>query len=192
MENLEDSPTRKAHVTEKWWHRLLKVSLYGSTALVLVVIGMIQLGSARYYTYSYSFENAYENAIGNENDCTVYEYSKDVSCGDLRNSKQFVTQYLIANGEKRTKNGKLTIREAIALSKKEGHSDFDLSRYFIEDQKIRYKMQQHYNSKELISGFGYTLIVGGIWFIVGLIGYKILLYIVHGHTQVKREPRPGS
>ncbi len=184
MEKLDNKPTRD-YVPETWWHRLLWVLIYGSTALVLVVIGMMQLDGATYLTYSYSFEKTYDAIRGDETDCSVYEYSKDVWCGELKSSQVFIERYLIENGNDLIKNKKLTVRDAVELSKREGLSNFDLASYLIKDQKIRYKTQDHYDKAKLLSGIWTTFAAGMAWLLIGIVGINLLLYIVYGHTRVK-------
>ena len=72
----------------------------------------------------------------------------------------------------------------------EGRSDREIADFIIQKYQIKYKKQYNLNTNKLISGLGVILLIALTWYIVALVLYKIILYIVHGHTRV-RKPTPN-
>ena len=81
----EESERSETYVTEKWWHRFLRVLMYVSTCIVLVVAGLLLISASNNYTYSYSysFEPNYEVEKGEERNCSYYKYDDSVNCGEI-------------------------------------------------------------------------------------------------------------
>ncbi|MBA7496693.1 hypothetical protein ES702_07302 [subsurface metagenome] len=63
-------------------------------------------------------------------------------------------------------------------------SDFEIARFIIKNHQIKYKRRLNFNT--IILGLGVILLIAITWYIVALVLYKIVLYIVHGHTRVRK------
>jgi hypothetical protein len=182
----EDTKTL-ASVPERWWHRLLRVIGYISVAMVLIITLSIQLDSAEYYTYAYSFEDAYDASTGVELDCHTYDTLQDISCGEFDEPKKFVEAYLDRVGSKRTRSGEQTIRELIEAAKKDkGLSDWDVASGLIGEKSYTYKMQSHWSQSGVLAAIGWAIASAFLWFLVVAALYKTILFVAYGHTKVKK------
>jgi hypothetical protein len=185
-ESSDIAPARK-YALETWWHRLLRVLIYGSTLLLcFFFVQKAVIESSQHQRYSYSFEKDYGTVKGSEYNCTVDENSKLVLCGDLNDPDQLLIKYTSIRGSEPAKDGKGTVNEAIQELRRRGFSAFDLAKLIVEGRKIRYKAEERYNIQELMSGLGMALLIGGAWYLTALLVYKIILYVVYGHTKVKK------
>lgn len=136
-------------------------------------------------TTFYTFEKDYAQREGIPSSCTVYEYIKSVSCGDLLTPEDFIDKWTSIRGMEKNKHGKL-INDAYRELRTKGYSDYDLAKDIIEGDKIQYKMQAHYDYQRLASGFGWSVAIGLFVYLLGLLIYKLILYIVYGHTRIKK------
>ena len=199
----KNNPQMKEYVSEKWWHRLLKVVIYISTIIVLFLSAAILYDSFKVvsYTYSYSFEEGYDKFKGKEYDCKTYSYLKYISCGKGTISASDFNQLFLLSLQielkrykgKNQKKYKL-VKKIIALYKKKKQlmeSDHKFSEYIIINKKVKRKEQRHINYKNSISLVGVSLAIGAGWFIASMILYKLILYIAHGHTRVRKQVNKG-
>lgn len=67
-------------------------------------------------------------------------------------------------------------------------TDREKAEFIIQKYQIKYK--RRYDLNKLLSGLGIVLLIAISWYFFSLVLYKIILYIVHGHTIV-RKPTPN-
>ena len=182
---------RQDWAPERWWHRLLRVLIYVSTFLLLVVSGAIVADRAEYFTYAYSFEPEYStvSGIGSEETCRVSD-SDYLSCGD--SAEQLIERYLKAKGTlpaaKRWPKYK-TVSALIDEFRKNVTKDSYTVRFIVEEVEehgVTYKTVRRWRQKKLLRGAGVAVGVTCGWLVLCLFGYKVLLYVVHGHTRVRK------
>jgi hypothetical protein len=63
-------------------------------------------------------------------------------------------------------------------------TDREKAEFIIQKYQIKYK--KRYNINKLLSGLGIVLLIGISWYIFVLVLYKIILYIIHGHTRIHK------
>jgi hypothetical protein len=181
----------RAVVVERWWHRLLHVISYGLTLLILCITLLIQVEEAEYYTYSYSFQPDYKSSTGDQFKCYSYDSLKTISCGEFSDGEAFMKYYLAITGEDKVTNQdgeKTTPNQIFAdLRAKEGRSDSDIAVSLIGKNAFSYRREQHWNTSKLLIA---VAVACGITFgsFVALLGlYKVVLFVVHGHTRIVRK-----
>ena len=185
MTNQDAEPRKVA--AERWWHRLLRVVGYGLALVVLSVSLLVQIETAQYYTYTYSFQSNFTASNGDEFKCQSYESIKSISCGEFSDGDAFINFYLSIVGNDKLRDGTMTINELFADLRAEGHKDSDLAVDLIARKGYSYRLEKHWDMRKLLmaiaTAFGITLAT-----FVALVGlYKVILFIVHGHTRVVRE-----
>jgi len=85
---------------EQWWHRLLRVMMYGSTVVVFALTGVALVPSEPHITYSYSFDPYYDLRPGASTPCRYVRSADKLDCGAFTNSKEFVSHLLEIKGFK--------------------------------------------------------------------------------------------
>ena len=201
-----ETPTKKEYVVERWWHRLLKTIQYITTLIILIGALFVVIYEAQYYTYSYSFEPDYAESKGKEYNCNASDYIDSIDCGDLNNGEKFTTKYMALNNRRIRENVKKMVRKGATneevesyLTLEEGLTPyknkfgdirekygFKTAKSIIQKNQIKYKKKRNFNLNKLISGLGIVLLTTITWYILALVLYKIILYIVHGHTRVRK------
>jgi len=58
----------------------------------------------------------------------------------------------------------------------------------LEDYKVRYRRATHGKLGPLAQSVGLTLGIGILWYFVTLFIYKVILFVVYGHTKVRKAP----
>lgn len=168
---------------EKWWHRLLRVLGYGLTILILVSALIINIENAKFYTYTYSFEPNFDESTGDKFDCHAYETLERISCGEYEDGPEFIKFYLSVIGDRKLKDGSRTINE-LFTDLRAKKSDSVIAVEVIQNKKYSYRRQQHWDVGKLlfaiVASFG--IAVGFFMALFGL--YKVVLFVVHGHTRI--------
>jgi len=193
---VSEPSSAKPYAVEQWWHRLLRVFGYVLIALVLLVSLSIFVDDADYFTYRYSFEPHYKEGLGEEFDCHSYDSIKTISCGAFSDGEQFLKYYLSVtgeekllsvNGEGKLRDGQRTVNDFFADLRAKGHKDSDLAVSLIGDKGYTYRREKHWDPSKLTTAVLKALAVSFGVFIVLFSLYKATLFIVHGHTLVRRE-----
>ena len=110
---------RRAGLRGKWFHRISIVLISGSTVL-LVYIAVVLVVHDTYwhrYSYAYSFEPGYREAVGEEIECVFYRFpgeGRSVYCGDIADSTEFLNRYMKGQG---------TLEQLRQLRERRGSSD---------------------------------------------------------------------
>ncbi len=175
-----------AYVTEKWWHRLLRVLVYGSTCVVFGIAGLILMYDSANYTYSYvySFEPNYKQTEGEEKTCYYYEGIGSIQCGALYTLGNLAKQMKSSAGEL---TGDINDTPPKDLSLREALQELDAEQQLINDlkaEKIRYRRTTHIEAGTLVKSVGISLGITTLWYLFALLLYKVTLYIAHGHTRI--------
>jgi hypothetical protein len=184
---VSEAARTKPYAAEKWWHRLLRVFGYGLTLLVLALSSVILVEDADYFTYTYSFEPNYETSPGEEFDCHAYESLKSMSCGAFSNGDEFIKYYLSVKGDDKLRTGQRSVNEFFAELRSKGHKDSDLAVSLIGDKGFMYRRQKHWDEKKLLVAILYAVGITLGFFAAMFATYKVILFVVHGHTRVVRE-----
>lgn len=183
---MSDAASAKPVAPEKWWHRLLRVLGYGLTLLVMALSLVIFVEDADYFTYTYSFEPNYESSVGDEYECHSYESLKSISCGAFSDGDDFIKYYLNVKGNDKLRDGQRSVNEFFAELRSKGHKDSDLAVSLIGDKGFTYRRQKHWDKSKVILAISYAAAVTVGFFAAMLVIYKVILFIVHGHTRVMR------
>lgn len=163
-------------VPEKWWHRLLRVFLYGSTGILALAALVFLAGQSRGYSYAYSFEEGFQQAPGRETPCSFPGY---VECGEFGSAADFVAYYVEVK-----KEGQPRVSEAIRELRKRGYGDYELAKHLIEDGDLRVRETLAWNPNLFIKGLPIVAALVGGWFLLALFLYRVILYIAHGRAKV--------
>lgn len=182
----EEAVKIDAYVPERWWHRLLRVLIYGSTCVVFGIAGLIFMyDSANYsYSYAYSFEPNYKQAEGEEKICYYYEETDSIHCGGLNTLRDLTNQIKAIAGEVPEDISAARPKES---SLREALREIDAAQQIIndlKDEKIRYRRISHLETGTLAKSIGITLGISTLWYLFALLLYKVTLYIAYGHTRI--------
>lgn len=188
---MADLAKAKALAIERWWHRLLRVLGYGLILLVLALSLAILLEDADYFTYSYSFEPDYKTGTGEEFDCHSYESLKSISCGEFSDGDDFIPHYLKVKGKDKLRDGQQTVSEFFADLHAKGHEDAELAVSLIGDKGFTYRRQKHWDGGKLFVAIAYALLITAAVFVAMFVIYKVILFVVHGHTRVVSAVQQG-
>jgi hypothetical protein len=208
--NIEVPQKGNHYIDEKWWHRFLRVLMYGSTCVALAITGFLLVDdSANYtYSYSYSFEPNYEQAEGVESTCSYHEGLNLLSCGGVNSLDDIIIRYRTVNeSTSQGSNPRLTAKndkeqspliDTIAKDRNLDEatrfhllSQIDSSYEIVKDLKtgkIRYRQATHWNAGPLAQSVGLTFGIAILWYFVTLVIYKVILFIAYGHTRVRKTP----
>ncbi len=167
-------------VSERWWHRLLRVLIYVSTFLVLSCSGLfLSFDPANYtHSYSYSFENDFKTFQGEEDTCLSYRQDELLSCGELRTPAELLARLTNAR-HSRGLGADRDFPEALVASAVELGELLDRG-------GIKYRHAEHWKLSELAKVVGLSLVISILWYLCFVLLYKVILFIVHGHTRVRR------
>jgi hypothetical protein len=173
------------YVLEQWWHRLCRVMLMYFPALIAFgFVNFFSLDSAKYNKFFYSFEKDYAQREGIEVPCSVFESTKSLGCGELKTPEKFMSTWTAIRGMENNKKGEV-MKDAYRELRARGYTDYDLAKDIIERNEIQYKVQLNYNYRQLASSFGWSVAIGVVCYLFGLLMYKLILYIVYGHTRIR-------
>lgn len=180
-------------VTEQWWHRLSRVLMYASTTIIGLISGFWFIVNAEYSTYSYSFEPTYDTKAGEEHEC-FYSASLGISCGDLSSTTGFLSSFLIHKAKDKCKvNENMTIGDLVELFRDFHSTDDQIVQQLFEGddpclniKDVQYRQESHWNHKEIAAGIGYSAGISVIWYGFTFLIYKTILFIAHGHTNLRR------
>jgi hypothetical protein len=153
---------------------------------VLLIAGGLLIGESDYYTYTYSFEPTYELAKGTVRTCTSYEHIDSLSCGDLDTGEEFLSYYIQAKGDQALKSGKATVSDFFQGLREKGLSDADIVRSLLKDRDFSYKAEQHWNLSKLLKNISIAIGISILWYLSTFVIYKVILFIAHGHTRVRK------
>ena len=192
----------KDSVIEKGSHRLVRVLLYASTCLVIVVASIGSANDAANYTYSYaySFEPTYELDEGTEQRCSYYESSHDLYCGGLNRLSDLMDRYEAVKGSTGGASDSApwekirSRRDAASIrSKKQFHEVWyawgTVEQALITDldsDRIRFRQAKHWKAGALAESLGLTLSITTLWYAFALTIYKGIFIIACGHTRILR------
>ena len=190
---------QEEHVAEKWWHRLFRVLMYGSTCGVLLIAGAVVVYDTDNYSYSftYSFQPNYEQIKGVERTCEYFDADFppcedwEIELGDI------ITRYR----ESRDSTSRDSLQEALEhpptvkpdrTSIEEQFIAYKEARNLIieelKNRNVRYRRATHWKTGPLMQSVGLTLGIAALWYLFTLMLYKVILYIAHGHTRVRKNP----
>lgn len=175
---------------QKWWHRLLKVLIYGSTIILALFIAGLVYGDSswKHYQYTYSFEANYANASGVEENCRFITYttsylSPTIDCGEYWSSTDFLNKFTSARGtldqlNESRKTGNLTDEQLMAGAIK-------LGKFY----GITVKKETIVLYGDLLQNIFWLLVVVFAWFVFWQsIVYRIILYVIYGRAATNSNP----
>lgn len=184
----------KPFAVETWWHRLLQVLVYSIPILVGITLASIA-SEAVYitYDYSYSFENRYSNVDGEVKPCRVFKIKQHqmIICGELTSGEEFVDYYESVRGPdhhdlfEKYKDLLLRVGDAAPFTGPVMSLD-SLAEIIITEYAVSYKAIKNTDYEKLVIVI--LGIIGSVLvcYAVLLLLYKLILFIVHGHTRIRR------
>src|SRR3989344_1398772 len=171
----------RIEIKEKWWHRFHYIIVYGSIAvLILIILFFISIDSSwKKYTYtSYSFEQGFSSAKGVETNCYFYTYDysdPSIYCGDINIPSEFMRRYTLANG---------TYEKYTALKSEQNLTDDKIVSGGIKSgdfSDIKVKKATSILFSNLIKQLLIGVIFISLWFIFWeSIIYRCFVYIIYG------------
>jgi len=189
----------KDSVIVKGSHRLVRVLLYATTCMVIVVAGIGSANDSANYTYSYaySFEPTYERDEGTEQRCSYSESSHDLYCGGLNRLSDLMDWYEAVKGSTGGASDsapweKIRRRHdaAAILSKKHFNEVWyawdaveQALIHDLESDRIRFRQAKHWKAGALAESLGFTLSITTLWYVFTLTIYKGIVIIAYGHTR---------
>ena len=110
---------RRAGLRGKWFHRVSIVLISASTVLLAYVAVVLVVHDTYWhrYSYAYSFEPGYREAIGVEIECVFHRFpgeGRSVYCGDIADTTEFLDRYMKGQG---------TLEQLSQLRERRGASD---------------------------------------------------------------------
>lgn len=110
---------RRAGLRGKWFHRISIVLISASTVLLVYITVVLVVHDTYWhrYSYAYSFEPGYREAVGKEIECVFYRFSgegRSVYCGDIADTTEFLNRYMKGQG---------TLEQLSQLRARSGSSD---------------------------------------------------------------------
>lgn len=175
----------------RWWHRLAKVLIYGTTGLVFVLIFFIIIFSTSYSskTYTYSFQPSYVSTRGEEYPCSFSSLNIGfvnypvVNCKGIDTSSKLVN--LLEQYQPNT-----NITDAIAGLRACDHggeclsTDAEVVSALANNNSlvgIKVKELTTIDYLRLSRDFISCLLIVGLWFIfLESIIYRAIVYVIYG------------
>lgn len=178
-------------IKDKWWHRLLRVLMYGSTGIALFSAGLFFLfdNDDYGYRYVYSFEPDYELVKGEETIC-LHRYGDMIECGHFDTVTELGTHYQNVNesGRKISESGPrvdrkskrtYTTAELDAMEQEAAEMDSNIIRD-LENGKIRYRRTIYWDAAPIALSIAKTVGIAALWYVFALMSYKTVLFIAYG------------
>jgi len=170
------------YVAEKWWHRLSRVLIYASTALVLAISGAFFFFDGENYThsFSYSFEDTFSTGGGDVSVCYHFKSDDSIFCGDIPTFSELLTRF------------RSHTQAADSLKPSDSHKysaflrDRETLIELLDKGNIRYRDTTHWKIDKLVRAAAYSVGISIVWYTCTFLLYKTLLFIVHGHTRVSK------
>ncbi len=183
-------------VQERWWHRMLRVLVYTTAFIVFAFCVALTIDESRTGQYHYNFEPGYASQDGEELECSASEFSQIVFCGGIHSEEVFLEKFFAAQPSARTprdlfeeagivpgKNLKKGTSEA-KNGRPKGYRFVTTAHSVMNEYDVRYRIEHVWDKQLLLKWLSITVAVSAAWLLMGLVIYKIILFIAHGHTRI--------